>query len=225
MTAGGAPAPAELPPAQQIREMADRILAGPDYQLHEKHADYSPWIKDILDAIGRLFAPVTRGLQSIIDASPVLGWLLVAAMVALAIALLVHILYTLFNTIRGPAGRLRALANAEEISKPEDWEKRAREAAGGGDLIGAIRFLFRAGVLRIERSRERSFRRGVTNHEILRAVGSSALAEPVDALVRTIDYKYYGGADCSAEDFERCSAAYDGIRRLTAGGGPHAARP
>lgn len=210
--------PVKLPPPEQIRDMAHTILSRPEYQLNEQHADYTPLMERIMDFIRDLLAPISRGLDSLIEASPVIGYTVVVLMILLVVLLIYHIMYTLMNTLRGPRRASKTAPEIEIVSDPADWETRAKEAAARGDIIGAIRFLFRAGVLRIEIARARNFRRGVTNHEILRAVSESALADPVGTLVRTIDYKWYGGADCTGEDFVECSGAYNSIRNQTEGG-------
>lgn len=210
--------PVNLPPPEQIRELAHTIISRPEYRLDEKRVDYTPLLRRILDAIEEFFAPITDGLNSLIAASPVIGYTVVVLLIMLVVVLIYHIMYTLVATLRGPKRAKRPSEEIEIIIDPGDWETRAKEAAARGDMIGAIRYLFRAGVLRIEIARERNFRRGVTNHEILRAVSESALAGPVEMLVRTIDYKWYGGADCSPADLEQCSEAYETIRSQTEGG-------
>lgn len=208
---------AKLPPPEQIREMAHTILSRPEYRLNEQPADHSGLMDRIVNVIRDILSPVSKGFDALMASSPVLGYLVVIVLVVLLVALIYHILNTMMNTLRGPKRIGRLAEEIEIVVDPDDWETRAKEAAGRGDVIGAIRFLFRAGVLRIEIAREKNFRRGVTNHEILRAVADSALADPVSTLVRTIDYKWYGGGDCSDEDFDQCSEAYDSIRDQTGG--------
>ncbi len=215
-----ATAPAKLPPPEQIRQMAHTILSRPEYHINDQPAaDHSGLLDRIFDAIRDFLEPISKGFDAIMASSPVLGYLIIVLLTVLLVVLIYHILYTMMNALRGPRRAGRPAADIEIVADPADWEARAKESAAHGDVIGAIRFLFRAGVLRIELARARNFRRGVTNHEILRAVADSALADPVAMLVRTIDYKWYGGAECSQNDFDQCAEAYASIRDQT--GGPH----
>lgn len=145
--------------------------------------------------------------------SPVLAWLFVVLLVVILVALVVHIIYTFKQALgrRRNAGLERA-RDAAPLD-PAVLEGRAREAASAGDYIGAVRHLFRACLIRLQRAERRPLRRGTTNRELLRRYQTSSIAEALRTFVETIDRKWYGGEVCTSSDYEQCAQAHDQIRR------------
>ena len=105
-------------------------------------------------------------------------------------------------------------ASSENRTTAEDLELKAEQAEAQGDFIGAVRLLFRASLLRIERAEERPIRRGITNWELLRRYRTSPLFAPLERFVQTIDSKWYGHDECVRDDCVNCRTEYVRIRGL-----------
>jgi hypothetical protein len=208
--------PFVLPQADEIRRTAAEILRNPRYDLDES-AYESPllaWIMEqLLSALGLLI----RAFNAMNEISPPLALAITGVLVVILVALIVHIVYMFRSALRGR--RRLAIDGAIEADPkrlPETWEDNAREALAARDYIGAIRALFRAGLLRLEQARQGTFRLGRTNREYLRAFADTPAAKPLLLFVQTIDAKWYGGGRCSPEDYSLCEQAYSAIE-ATAG--------
>ena len=94
---------------------------------------------------------------------------------------------------------------------PETWERRAQEAFMNQEYIAAVRYLFRACLLRLERANKHRIRRGATNREYLRRYRETAAFEPLSRFVEVIDTKWYGGGSCVLEDYQDCAQAHSTI--------------
>ena len=85
--------------------------------------------------------------------------------------------------------------------------RQADDAERRGDLDGALRLRFRAGLVDLHARELIELRPALTNHELLRAVPSATLADLVDGFEAVA----YGGRDAEAEDVDR---ARDGWPRV-----------
>ena len=94
------------------------------------------------------------------------------------------------------------------ISFPLALERLAQEAVAQGDFISAVRYLFRACLVRLQANDERTFRPGMTNREYLRRFRKTSFVDSLALFVELIDTKWYGGGDCRREDYESCRTAY-----------------
>ena len=81
---------------------------------------------------------------------------------------------------------------------PARLEREAREAERRGDLVTALRLLFRAGLLRLDRARAIVLRDSLTTGEVRRRL---RLPE-FDALARSFDEVVYGGRRPEPGDVE-----------------------
>jgi hypothetical protein len=208
-------APFDLPSPDAIRETAAEVIGRPDYNLGAVHEGFTSIIQRIVNVIGRLLRPFQKAFEALHVASPFLAWLLLVALVVILVGLIVHVAYTFRVALQG---RKRSLGGIEpedrDDMRPVVWEARAVEAARSGDYVGAVRFLFRACLLRLEIARGGVFRRGATNREYLRRFGDTAAREPLRLFVETIDAKWYGGGTSTRDDYERCAGAHSAIGRV-----------
>lgn len=178
-----------LPP-EAIRKKAAEVLARPDFAIDG--AVNPAAVKNFEELYGfvrRLFI----AFLEMLDQLPLpIKWLVLAFLVISLIGIIAHLIYTLWIVLFQPGDRLK-FADAEEAKvQPENLEAAAMKAQAKGDWIGAIRILFQASLLRLEQNDRRSFRRGVTNREILRKYSSTGAYEPLAWFVQTIDQKWYG---------------------------------
>lgn len=212
---GPTPAASPLPDPETIRRTAEEVLRRPDYQLEPP----SEAGATILEWLYRLLRWIITPIQWLADALGGLpGWLrwpVALGLVAVLILLVLHIGYTIVMAVVAP-GRRRGLAAAvgRTPRDPAALERQASEAVSRGDFITAIRWLFAACLLRLERAEKRTFLLGTTNREHLRRHEDSPVYEPLKQFVETIEARWYGQGICGPEDYEACRAAHARIRDL-----------
>lgn len=203
---------AAVPSADEIRRKAAEVVARPEFELESgaSRESLNLWLQII-----RWVLKPLRWFFDALDGLPdPLRWVIVIGLTLLLAALCIHIIWSFIGAVRGgPPIRLRR-AGPERTASPEELEAAADARASEGDLIGAIRCLFRACLLRLERSEEKPFRRGVTNREILRRYRSSPLFEPLSRIVELIDTRWYGLDPCLDSDLESCRAEHARVRAL-----------
>ena len=212
--------PHELPAPDAIRAKIAEVLARPDYSLDPVAADESwEWLKLFFRIIEWIMTPF-RWLMELTEGLPMLlRWTIIIGLFVIVVLLIAHIAYTIVAAVRGPKQDSSSLTLDEQSSQrnPDLFERRADEAARIGAWVDAIRFLFRATLLRLELREKRRFRVGMTNREHLRRYRNSAIAEPLGLLVETLDLKWYGDGPCDREDFARCREAHTTIRHFARG--------
>lgn len=207
--------PAALPADDLIRQKAAEVLARPDFRLESEADDGSASF--LLWLLETVLRPILDFLASL-NALPVgLKWLVILGLSALLLLLVGHIAWSFYVAIRGRPDRPFAPAGRDARTGPEEWERDASRLAADGDWINAVRHLFRACLVRIERVERRPFRRGITNHELLRRYRTSPLLEPLETFVDTIDRSWYGGMVCREEDYAQCLEEHARVRSLTEG--------
>lgn len=206
---------AAIPSPETLREKAAEIVAGSDYRLHSGQSDRSWMFSLILEVIEWILVPF-RWLYAISEGLPeFLRWTIVLGVSAVGLLLIGHIVYTFVSAVRGPK-RVSGSGLDERRHRidPADLERLAGEAARRADYITAIRFLFRASVVRLELAEKKSNRPGTTNRELLRRYRSRpAVSDPLTQLVETIDRKWYGDESCSDADYAACQSAHGDVCR------------
>jgi len=202
------------PSNDQLRSLAADITARPDYDLATRRAEVN-WLLDLLlEVLGRLIAPLRWIYERTEGLPEFFRWLIIAALLVIIFALIAHIIYSVVQAVRGDRGGSRPPEGATRRVGPDEWERRAAEAAAAGDYIAAVRHLFRATLVRLEQSEKKPLRPGTTNRELLRRYRTRS--EVVDGLRRfvdVIDRKWYGDEVCTASDYAECAAAHDGLSR------------
>ncbi len=215
------PVSTELPVSTaQLREKVDEVLARPEF-ADATNESSSPavgileWLLEQLAGALKWMYDLTQGLPE------VLRWLVVGGLTLLLVVLVIHILWTFQRALSGAHLRLPdanlALEGERKLS-PDELEAQADQAATEGDLIGAIRLLLRASLLRLEQREKRPFRRGMTNRQHLARVRRTPFFDPLQILVRTIEMKWFGDENCDASDYDACRQAHGSLRSLIAGG-------
>jgi Domain of unknown function (DUF4129) len=202
-----------IPSPETLREKAAEIVAGRDYQLDSGQSDNSWTFALMLEIIDWILVPfrwlfeLTEGLPSF------LRWMIVLSLAALLMLLIGHIIYSIFSSVRGPK-RVSAAGLDERRRRidPVELERLADEAARRADYITAIRFLFRASVVRLELSEKKMNRPGTTNRELMRRYRNRpVVSDSLRQLVETIDRKWYGDEVCSAADYALCQSAHENV--------------
>ena len=204
-----------IPSPEMLRERAAEIVAGQDYQLDSGQSDSGWMLALLLEIIDWILVPF-RWLFALTEGLPgFLRWLIVLGLAAIMVLLIGHIIYTIVSSVRGPkrAGSSGSDERRRSID-PAELERLAGEAAGRADFITAIRFLFRASVVRLELSEKKSNRPGTTNRELLRRYRNRpGLGDSLRQMVETIDRKWFGDEVCSDADYNACQSAHREVCR------------
>lgn len=205
------PEPATLPDPVEIRRVAQDVLSRPYFEIEAAPRDTSKlleliweWIEWFLTPIGWLF-----------DAAGALpagiGWILITLLLIALIALVAHGVYVFVAAIRNPARSVRFSSVSAVGTDPDALEAEAATAVSRADYIGAIRLLFRAGLLRICAVEKRPFRNSLTNREHLSRYRNTRLFDALRQMVETIEMKWYGSDACTEADYQLCRAAHSEI--------------
>ena len=210
---------ATSPAADEIRRQAAEIVARADYKLQPRPED-SEWLTDaIWEVLGWILAPfawlynLTEGLPEAVR------WLIIAVLVVILGLLMWHILYSLVQAVQAPRRRA-ALETSGPGGRPDpaELERQAEAAAARADYITAVRLLFRADVLRLEKFEDKPNRPGTTNRELLRRYQRQpGVAESLRSFVDTIDRKWFGEEQCVQTDYAACRLAHEAVCRHIGG--------
>lgn len=208
-----------LPDDNVLREKVRDVLARPDYRL-DPPGDSAAWfIEMLLTVLSWIIWPF-KWIYNFSEGLPdFLRWLVVLAMIAVMGLVVGHIVYTVISAIRGSDREKFALPSesAPQRMTAAELETLAEQAANRGELVVAVRFLFRASLARLELREKKMTRRGLTNREHLRRYRGTPFFDPLEVLVSTIEWKWYGEQPCADEDWESCRRAYQSVARLLSG--------
>jgi hypothetical protein len=209
----------QLPAPESIRDAAKTVLARPDFQA-DGSADAA---EGLLGYLHRLLIEILGRFRDFFEwlyqMSPVLAWLLIAALVITVVMLIGHILWTIVMVVRG--GRRQALLDDELAGRkidPAELAAEAERARRDENYILGVRLLFRACLGVLEEREGKRFRPGSTNREHLARYRQTPIYEWLSRFVWVIDSKWYGSQACLAADFAACHEAYDKICSIKADG-------
>jgi len=200
----------QLPSAAQVDRALHEVYAQPEFV----EATRQPGLWDlILQWIGKVLARMLDrlgGNGAAQDAAPIVFWIVVAVLAALAIGLLAHIFYTSGIAFT----RDRPAARGEEEGAPRgprgaaDWEAAARRAAAEGRLREASLALYNALVLRLDARGALRFDPAKTPGDYRREVRANPeVARPFAAFVRGFEPVVFGGRALDPDGYERLRAA------------------
>lgn len=178
-------------PEDIARAVADE-LAEPKYRLGRS------WWSRVLEWLQQAWARFLEWAAEIseyVGGPVVLALLVGGALVALTVVVTANL------------GRRRARLVDERVRReheaargldPSDLERRAAEAEASGDHKTALRLLFRAGLVRLDRAGLIDLRPGTTSGTVAESVGSPDFAR----LARRFDAVVYGDLPATAADPE-----------------------
>ena len=196
----------EIPP-DSIRAVVRSVMSGAEFNWRERPA--------ILDKLTELWRWLMGQLAELGQIHPVAYWLLVAGLLAILIAILVHVGWTLSRAFRQP--EKRAVAEALSTAPPRDasWHREeAERSRAAGRFIEALAHYFIALLLELDQREIVRFHPSKTPREYvdeagLEPVGQAAFAELVARLYRHV----FGGVAVSEDEldlFERRAAELGG---------------
>jgi hypothetical protein len=165
----------------------------------------------VLGWLGDLFRWLADSLSFLPDT-----WRYPAAafLVLVLIVVIIRMMLGLRRATQLPS-RVRGLRTRQRrMQSPEELEQLALKERDREHWIEAIRLLFRACLLRLEKLEKRTMRPGATNGDLLRRYRRSTVYAPLKTMVDTIDQKWYGDRPTLEADFDQCQAAHRELREL-----------
>jgi len=187
------------------RRVAEDILADPRY--HPRRGPRP--LAGFFERLGELIVdPVIRFFRSIGDALPDIGslpWIALAAGVVIT---------ALVVAVRLSSGRGRQrfatrglIGDDEHGLGPDELEGRADDAERRGDLDGALRLRFLAGLARLDDAGVVRLRPGLTNTAVSRTLRS----RDFDGLANDFDEVAYGGRPATSADVTTARSTWPAV--------------
>lgn len=198
---------AATPPPDEVRATISGILSSPGYEVNPPLGWHvQQWLLEQLERL----AAAMQGMAG----SAVLGglpaWLTAVIIGACVVALALiayHLLYTLRTLMVEPRRHAHAGAiTAPPTRSPEQVMREAEKAAAAGDLRAALRRLYEAVLLRLDRRGALAHDPARTNWENLSAATArlAVLREPMTGLALAVDDCVYGSVPASPATWEQC---------------------
>lgn len=217
LSAAGVAAAAGRPSAPELRQMLDEILAS-GYQLK------APLQVRLQEWLMRGLRWLSERLGSLSEAGPLadlplwMNWVIFGVCMVLLGLLLAHMALTLRGVLaegRTGDGERRERA---QTTNPRSLMDAAEEAFRRGEHDAAVRLLYRAVLLRLDRLGLLNHDPARTNWENVLALHSSAdeLRDAMTGLARVMDDCVYGGGRASAQTWERARDWADILWRVEA---------
>ena len=192
----------QAPDADSARRQAAEILS--QDRFHEPEVPRP--LKGVFDWIGDRLEPVTSPIgagisnfvewaRDVVPGADAGLWVILATFVLVASALVAANLGGRRARLRFSEGGLVGTGRRED---PSALERAAAEAERRGDLEGAVRLRFRAGLLRLARVDLIEWHPSLTSGRVASAVRSPAF----DELAASFDAIVYGGRSAHASDVD-----------------------
>jgi Domain of unknown function (DUF4129) len=202
---------ATTPPAKVAREQARQILA--QRRFHGTpvpqpfHGPLS-WLGRELSRAFDAFRISIPGTHQTLN----LAWL-AFGLVVVGIAVLVTLRISRRRGGLHVDRRGGAAVRAVVEDDPAALDRRADAAEQAGDLSGALRLRFRAGLVRLARARAIPARDSVTTGEVRRALRSAEF----DELARSFDEVAYGRREARPDDLARARSSWPRVLQAARG--------
>ncbi|HEX7132567.1 MAG TPA: DUF4129 domain-containing protein [Iamia sp.] len=188
---------AEVDPGE-AREQARRVLEDDRYQPR----DVPRPLRGVLRWIGERVGDVVRPLVDLVS-TPAGLIIALVAVAAVTTALVVALVRRRNRVARSEDGARR---RAREID-PATLDREADRAEAEGDLAGAVRLRFRAGVVRLEQAGAIPARADATTARLVGRVGVPAFGP----LARSFDEVAYGGRPATPDDVAAARRDWPGV--------------
>jgi hypothetical protein len=214
--------PAVSPSEEQLRSTLQEVLSRSDYQTGTPSEPSEGMLYLLATLMRWVLAPFRWIFEMTAGMPEFLRWVIVIGLSVVLVAVFVHMGWTLIQAMTGGRRTQRSVALPSDMAHTElsvaELEQAAEQAVGQGELIEAVRYLFRATLTSLSEREKRRFRRGMTNRQYLRHYRDTSLSTPLQVFVSTIELKWYGDEPCDNRDYDHCRLAYQEIATLIRGG-------
>ncbi len=199
-------AAARDPPGRRIIvEARDEVFARPEFRQRARDGE------SVVVAALRTFAKYVVGFR---DEHPVAFMVIVGFMALTLVILVAHIVWTVVV-----ARRARYLPSADELpaldvrrTPPEDFRARAVRLAGEGHFDAAVRDLYTALVLTLDRRGDLAYARHKALLDYRTEVRADDARSALESFARSYHPTSFGRRPLSAERFAALLAQLDGVR-------------
>jgi hypothetical protein len=206
--------PDSLPSAARVEQALAEVYARPEFATAE--------VVTVWDRINAFFARVWTAVWEFIGAGrlldaggPVLGRILMAALVVAAVAILIHLIYTAAQGVqtggrhtRGAGGRGAAGTRPRTAA---DWDEAARAAAARGRYREAALALYQSLLLRLDARGAVRYDPAKTPGDYRREAGRQPeAARTLGAFLRGFEPVAFGGRALDGEGYARLREAATG---------------
>lgn len=196
---------------QRARAAVEQVLAEPEFA--DLNPDAGPpwwveWLKPVFEAIRDFFAGLPDWLF----------WVVIVWMILTLVAIALHLVWVLIGTLGGGgatpperrphAGQMLGIADLEFDSVYD----RAQQLLQAGDWAAAVRYLYVATLLWLDRSGRVRFRPSKTNRDYLSELRTDPpVCEPFVDLTRLFEHAVYRG---DAVDQGACHRMHQLLQRI-----------
>ena len=181
--------------ADSLRAVLDSVFAAPDYRWVERAESFG--------LLRRWFRMVRAWLFDLRDANPALFKLVIAAMVIVVVAILMHAGWVLYRTLRAAQAVPEAMPADTAERRDQAWYRRAADAlAADGRYAEAMQYDFLALVLALDAASLVRFHPSKTPAEYTREPGLGAAArDELGALVGALYGYLFARYPCGPGEF------------------------
>lgn len=182
----------------EFREFEDQRGAG----LREMIERLLDWLRRPRPELPQMHGP---RLPSIPLPGP-MAFLVLGALLLLGVAL--YLLFTRARTRREAQASFEAAATSADIRDrpPASFLDEAAQLAEAGQLREALRALYLATLVALDRRRWIAFDPHLTNWQYLRQMPRGDVRDAFRSFTRLFDHKWYGHEETVHDDYERCHA-------------------
>ncbi len=199
------------PQDSNVQTEVDQILARPEFREFED--DRGAGLRDLLD---RMFQWLLRPQDDLPEMGgarlPTIPLPGASAFILIGVLLLLGVGIYLFSTSRREEARSKQVSALAAVSEdirdraPTSFLDEAALLAEQGRLREALRALYLATLVALDRRRWIAFDPHLTNWQYLRQMPRGPLRDTFRSFTRLFDHKWYGQEDTTPADYERCRA-------------------
>jgi len=206
------------PPPDEIRRVVEEVLLRPHYaeKTSKVGGMLNDYFRSIAEYIEEFFAPFASAFDrsykfafSLREDSPILFWALMGGLSLLLVFIVFRFGFVFYKAIK--ARHLdRSLSGtlfSSKVVTPEQLEGEASQAGEEGELILALRLLFMAGVMRLEKASDNFYKPALTNAEYLRRFEKTKAEKPLTFLAHILN-RWYAGDACDQALYEKGLVAH-----------------
>ncbi|HEX8359520.1 MAG TPA: DUF4129 domain-containing protein [Longimicrobium sp.] len=193
-----------LPTAAGVERALREVYARPEFAPPVQRWSFWRWMGELLEPVFRWIAETLGRFRGLGSSAPVLYWIVVVLLAALAAFLLVHLVRSSLGAMGGDGPAAPRPEGARAPRGVGDWEAEARRAAAEGRLRDASLALYRALLLRLDARGVIRFDPAKTPGDYRREAGRHPeTARTLAAFLRGFEPVAFGGRPLDAEGYER----------------------